>query len=121
MASNVKSVLKAQWLSGLDHGPLIANHYGRPFCIIGSKPNLCSTFLPHFSSPSDVVDPIYLAHVYGCHWVLLIVKEHEGCKPLPRVMGLSRRTRTKEDEEWEGAVAAGVSLFSRFIKGKLNL
>ncbi|POW13536.1 hypothetical protein PSTT_03716 [Puccinia striiformis] len=109
----------AKWLNKMDHGPMIANTYGRPVVFLSLE--TCGTFLPVRVGPKDstaVLDPFYFVHVGGNHWVLAELQVVvDGVTPIPPVVGSSRAT-SQIIKAWKSHFKQQFALYNQEVKVK---
>ncbi|KAI7938421.1 hypothetical protein MJO28_015341 [Puccinia striiformis f. sp. tritici] len=114
-----KKITLAKWLNKMDHGPMIANTYGRPVVFLSIE--TCGTFLPVRVGPKDstaVLDPFYLVHVCGNHWVLAELQVVvDGVTPIPPVVGSSRAT-SQIIKAWKSHFKQQFALYNQEVKVK---
>ncbi|KAI7946300.1 hypothetical protein MJO29_010827 [Puccinia striiformis f. sp. tritici] len=114
-----EKITSAKWLNKMDHGPMIANTYGRPVVFLSLE--TCGTFLPVRVGPKDstaVLDPFYFVHVGGNHWVLAELQVVvDGVTPIPPVVGSSRAT-SQIIKAWKSHFKQQFALYNQEVKVK---
>ncbi|POW19717.1 hypothetical protein PSHT_04342 [Puccinia striiformis] len=112
-----EKITSAKWLNKMDHGPMIANTYGRPVVFLSLE--TCGTFLPVRVGPKDstaVLDPFYFVHVGGNHWVLAELQVVvDGVTPIPPVVGSSRAT-SQIIKAWKSHFKQQFALYNQEVK-----
>jgi hypothetical protein len=112
VASKEESIHSNKWLSKLGHGQIVVETYKQPICFLSRKDS-CTFFLLRVG-PSGKIDPFYLLHVSGNHWVLANVQGRDGIKLIaPPIM--ENRMTSRISKLWLLHIQKGCALYSKGI------